>query len=517
MSLERYDFLAIGSGLAGLAYALEAAEHGSVCVLTKAEMAEANTSYAQGGIAAAVGEADSWRLHLEDTLIAGAGLCDREAVEYLVREAPAAIRWLQEIGVHFNVDAEGSLILHLEGGHSRSRIVHFQDRTGWEIERGMVEAVRRHPRIRVVEHAMVTDLLVQDGECWGAAAMIDGLGLTRFVARATLLATGGCGRMYQHTTNPRVATGDGIALASRVGAEIRDMEFMQFHPTTLYHPQLRGWLITEACRGAGGTLRNHLGRRFMYDYDPRLELAPRDVVARAIDAEMKKHGTWCVYLDMTHLPPGEVAQRFPTITEKLATIGLEFDKDWTPVVPAQHYSCGGIVTDLEGRTSIPRLFAAGEVARTGVHGANRLASNSLLEALVFARAASVASAKLTGGHPDIPAPKLAKSISETEAIRIRRTLQRTMTEKVGIVRSNASLRAAAETRLRLLQEYDELPEAPYSPYSLETLNLLQAAAYVIEGAMSRSTNVGLHFNIDLADPNGQSRPSLESGVASPTQ
>jgi L-aspartate oxidase len=301
--VERFDFLAIGSGLAGLTYALRAAEHGSVCVLTKAEVTDANTSYAQGGIAAAVGEADSWELHERDTLEAGAGINDREAVRHLVTKAPDAIAWLQRVGTNFNVEPSGELDLELEGGHSRHRIVHYQDRTGAEVERAVVAEVRAHPNIRVIEHAFVTELLVSDGRCVGAAAVLDEIGIAAFSARAVLLGTGGCGVMYQHTTNPRVATGDGVALADAIGARIFGMEFMQFHPTTLYHPQLRGYLITEACRGAGGTLRNHLGRRFMFDYDERLELAPRDVVARAIDAEMKKRQTWCVYLDMTHLPP----------------------------------------------------------------------------------------------------------------------------------------------------------------------------------------------------------------------
>jgi L-aspartate oxidase len=284
------------------------------------------------------------------------------------------------LGARFDHQSDGDLALGREGGHGRNRIVHHQDRTGWEVERAMTEAVQQHERITVFEHTFVTGLCMSDGRCVGGQAMVEALGPRRFLAGAVMLASGGCGRMYQHTTNPRVATADGIALAAGVGAEIKNMEFMQFHPTTLYHPQMRSFLISEAVRGAGATLRNHLGRRFMYDYDERLELAPRDVVARAIEAEMKRLGTWCVYLDMTHLDPALIKHEFPTIYSQLASVDLEIDKDWIPVVPAQHYSCGGVVTDLHGMTSVPQLFAAGEVTCTGVHGANRLASNSLLEA-----------------------------------------------------------------------------------------------------------------------------------------
>ncbi len=332
MNSDRFDFLVIGSGLAGLTYALKAAQHGRVCVLTKGEVSDSNTSWAQGGIAAAVGEADSWELHEHDTLVAGAGLCDEKAVRFLVQNAPAAIQWLIDLGARFDVSGD-DLALGREGGHSRNRIVHHADKTGWEVERAMVAAVRGNPNIFVFQHAFVTKLLTSDGRCGGASAEIEGLGLKHFTARATLLATGGCGRMYQHTTNPRVATADGIALAAEVGAKVENMEFMQFHPTTLFHPQMRSFLITEAVRGAGGTLRNHLGRRFMYDYDARLELAPRDVVARAIEAEMKKHGTWCVYLDMTHLNPDLIHHEFPTIYERLKGIGLEVEKDWIPGRP----------------------------------------------------------------------------------------------------------------------------------------------------------------------------------------
>ncbi len=515
--------MVIGSGLAGLTYALRA--KGSVCVLTKGEITDSNTSWAQGGIAAAVGEADDWELHERDTLIAGAGLCDVDAVRFLVQNAPAAIKWLQSLGARFDQE-QGDLALGREGGHSRNRIVHHADKTGWEVERAVSEELRRHDRITVFPHAFATTLLLDDGRCVGARAHVNGLGELDFVAGAVMLATGGCGRMYQHTTNPPVATADGIALSAAAGAKIAGMEFMQFHPTTLYHQQMRSFLISEAVRGAGGTLRNHLGRRFMYDYDPHLELAPRDIVARAIEAEMKKHGTWCVYLDTTHLPADRLRTEFPTIYERLASIGIYMEKDWIPVVPAQHYSCGGVKTDLNGQTTVPGLFAAGEVASTGVHGANRLASNSLLEAIVFATAAASGPSPLRGegrvrvnpraspspgshgaevavAADPCPLPQGARvpgghAIAEAEAIRIRRALQRTMTNNVGIVRTFHGLHEAERTVEALIQEYDSLPEAPFSPYPLETRNLLVAARFVIEGAIRRDRNVGLHFNADLA-------------------
>ncbi len=496
MKPDQYDFIVIGSGLAGLTFALKASAWGKVCVLTKGEVSDSNTSWVQGGIAAAVGEADSWELHERDTLIAGAGLCDEAAVRFLVQRAPDAIQWLMQVGARFDI-AGSTLSLGREGGHSRNRIVHHADKTGWEVERAMVAAVRAESNIHVFQHAFVTSLLEQDGRCIGAVAEIDGLGEKRFTARSTLLATGGCGRMYQHTTNPRVATADGIALGLRLGAKVDQMEFMQFHPTTLFHPQMRSFLISEAVRGAGGTLRNHLGRRFMYDYDPRLELAPRDIVARAIEAEMKKHGTWCVYLDTTHLQPETLRHEFPTIYDRLREIGLEIEKDWTPVVPAQHYSCGGIVTDLHGRTSIPGLYAAGEVARTGVHGANRLASNSLLEALVFAVAAAEHSKDDESPSGADGVATTVKSIPEAESVRIRRSLQRAMTSYVGIVRNNEGLNLARRSIEDLIRDYDSVSASPISAHPLETHNLLIAAREVVSGAIERTVNVGLHFNEDL--------------------
>lgn len=497
MLSEHTRFLVIGSGLAGLTFALKAAEYGNVTVVTKSEVTESNTSYAQGGIAAAVGEADSWELHEKDTLVAGAGLCDPDAVRFLVQKAPEAIRWLTSLGANFDLASDGDYALGREGGHSRSRILHKADRTGWELENAVASAVRKDPRIQVVEHTFITELLVDGDTCIGAVAEVDGLGRKIFTADAIMLATGGAGMLYTHTTNPRVATADGVALAKQAGAVIEGMEFMQFHPTTLYHPQDRSFLITEAARGAGGTLRNHLGTRFMYDYHELLELAPRDIVARAMVAEMKRLETWCLYLDLAHIDPHITLNEFPTIAERLLKIGIDIRKDWIPVVPAQHYSCGGVKTDLEGKTSIKNLFAAGEVASTGVHGANRLASNSLLEAIVFSSAAAEACKDIPKTSAREIPDKPVNCPPEAISVNIRKRLQHLMTDKVGIVRTNAGLAAAKETVEELMNEYNEAANTEFSVYGRETYNLLQAAQSVIEGAIKRKENVGLHYNSDL--------------------
>lgn len=497
--MESCDFLVVGSGLAGLTFALHASAHGRVVVLTKASITDSNTNWAQGGIAAAVAEGDSWEMHESDTLIAGAGLCDPAAVRFLVQQAPDAIAWLQSLGTRFDLAGSNDLDLGREGGHSRHRIVHHADKTGWEVERAVTQAVRENKRITVYENCFATNLVVESGRCVGVNASLADLGPRAFRARATMLATGGAGKIYANTTNPAVATADGIALAFEAGARIANMEFMQFHPTVLYHPQLPGFLITEAVRGAGGLLRNHLGRRFMYDYDDRLELAPRDVVARAIQTEMNRLSTWCTYLDAVHLSPELLHREFPTIWSKLREIGIEMEKDWIPVVPAQHYSCGGIVTDLQGKTNIPGLFAAGEVTCTGVHGANRLASNSLLEAIVFAKSA----AQAVPEEPPLsttpePAVHLPKAIAENDAIRIRQTLQRVMSQHVGIFRTTAGLQEVHGQIERWLDEYSSLPAAPFSTYSRECHNLLVAAKLVVEAALARTENVGLHFNADYS-------------------
>ncbi len=496
--MESTDYLVIGSGLAGLTFAMHASEHGQVTVLTKASIVDSNTNWAQGGIAAAVGETDSWSLHEEDTLIAGAGLCDPAAVRFLVQQAPAAIDWLQGLGARFDLKGSNDLDLGREGGHSRHRIVHHADKTGWEVERAVTEAVRAKRNIQVYENAFVTQLLMESGRCVGAQAMIRELGERVFNAKMVMLATGGAGKVYSNTTNPSVATADVIGLAFDVGAEIKNMEFMQFHPTVLYHPQLPGFLITEAVRGAGGILRNHMGRRFMYDYDERLDLAPRDIVARAIESEIQRLNTWCTYLDTVHMDPKLLQHEFPTIWGRLREVGIEMEKDWIPIVPAQHYACGGVVTDLSGQTNIPGLYASGEVTCTGVHGANRLASNSLLEAMVFSRSA----ADKVASEPAVPFtghPASVKSIAESEAIRIRHGLQQSMSQNAGIFRKTVGLAECLGQITYWQDEFNDLPSAPFSVYSRETYNLLVAARLVVEGALARKKNVGLHFNADYSE------------------
>ncbi len=496
------DFLVLGSGLAGLTFALHAAGHGQVTILTKAELFESNTSYAQGGIAAAIGESDSWKLHEEDTLTAGAGLCDPGAVRFLVQNAPDSIHWLATLGVRFDREEGATSLtdwaLGREGGHSRNRIVHHADRTGWEVERAMNAAVRAHPNVKIFENAFATDLLQADGRCVGARAVLAEEREVDFLAAQTMLATGGAGRLYQHSTNPRIATGDGLALALRAGVPCSDLEFVQFHPTTLYHPQLRSFLITEAARGEGGTLRTHDGDRFMYDFDEQLELAPRDIVARAIDEEMRRRDTWCVYLDLTHLPRERIERHFPTIIEKLNSVGIQPHRHWIPIVPAQHYMCGGVITDLTAQTGMPGLLASGEVARTGVHGANRLASNSLLEAMVFAKAGAQAAVATKIERPThFEEPQVRRCVPESDAIRLRRVLQKIMMERVGIVRRDAGMNSALMESEALLSDFAALPEAPYSQYSMEAHNLLTVAPHLIRAALARRENVGLHFNADL--------------------
>lgn len=495
-----YDFLVIGSGIAGLTFALKAAHRGRVCVVTKSELSDTNTSWAQGGVAAAVGENDSIALHEEDTLIAGAGLCNREAVRFLVEQAEAQLDWLISIGANFDLEPGSKVaILDLgrEGGHSRNRIVHYADRSGWEIERALTVAVRHAKNIDVIEYAFCEGLLMSGSQCTGAILRTHNGPQTQIHAGSTLLATGSCCQVYRFTTNPQVATGDGIGLAASVGAKIENMEFIQFHPTTLYHRDSRNFLITEAVRGEGAILRTIRGRRFMYDYDPRGELAPRDIVARAIHAEIQKEGVPFVHLDMTHLSETEVMQKFPNIRETLLGFGIDVTREPIPVVPAAHYQCGGVSTDLHGRTSVSGLFAAGEVANTGVHGANRLASNSLLEALVFGASASESASPNVIEKGEM-APGTIPLVERNQADGIVRRLRRTMWEEVGIVRSNRGLRNAVETIEELCSEIT--PSDQFHAFSAEAANLLECGKQIASAAKKRTTNVGLHYNVDLGPP-----------------
>tara|TARA_Y100001935_G_scaffold255663_1_gene270940 strand:+ start:114123 stop:115694 length:1572 start_codon:yes stop_codon:yes gene_type:complete len=516
--MYKFDFLVIGSGLAGLSFALKAAKYGNVAVVTKNEIKEANTRYAQGGIAGVMNiDSDSFEKHVEDTLEAGAGLCDREAVEMMVRAAPELIKELIEYGVHFT-ESNGKLDLGREGGHSEHRIVHAADATGREVENVMVKKVREHPNIEVFEHHFAMELLTEHHlgkkvkylnkiHCFGAYVLESETGkVHKMLAKTTILASGGAGQVYQYTTNPSIATGDGIAMAYRAKAKIKNMEFIQFHPTSLNIEEADSFLISEAMRGFGAILRNADGEAFMEQYDDRKELAPRDIVARAIDDQLKKRGDKSVFLDVTHLDADEVKAHFPNIYEKCLSFGLDITQKWIPVVPAAHYVCGGIETDYDGRTSIEQLFACGETACTGVHGANRLASNSLLEALFFADKAVKKAAELIADlefNENVPEWDESGTLNNSEWVLIshnREELKRVMWDYVGIVRSDLRLERALRRQTFLYEEVEDFYSRTRVTVPLcELRNLISIAYLIILSAMKRKESCGLHYNVDYEE------------------
>ncbi len=522
-----FDVLIIGSGLAGLTAALNLAPTHRVALVTKRALNDGSTNWAQGGIAAVLSDTDSFQSHVDDTLVAGAGLCDLDATRFAVEHAPAAIAWLQELGVPFTSE-HGELHLTREGGHSHRRIVHATDATGAAVQATLLERLRQTPGIAVFENHMLVDLITDrklpghsrseaSGRCHGAYVLdVEHDEVITFSAAHTVLATGGAGKVYLYTTNPDTATGDGIAAAWRAGCQVGNMEFIQFHPTCLYHPHAKSFLITEAVRGEGGLLKlpPSLGsHRFMPDHDPRAELAPRDVVARAIDFEMKKHGLDCVYLDISHQSPEFLREHFPNILARCAELGIDITKEPIPVVPAAHYTCGGVVTDLAGHTDIAGLYAVGETTFTGLHGANRLASNSLVECMVFAQGAVAAIRGATPeGPPTMPAWDDSRVTDADEMVVISHNwdeLRRFMWDYVGIVRTNKRLERAAH-RITLLQR--EIHEF-YSQFHvtrdlLELRNLVQVADLIVMSAMMRHESRGLHFSRDYPDLLPEAKPTI---------
>jgi L-aspartate oxidase len=519
------DILIIGSGVAGLMFALKVADHGTVALVTKKRAMDSNTNLAQGGIASVFGEQDSFDLHIQDTLASGDGLCNLDVVERVVKGGPARINELIEMGVQFNVRSDSrddsrtrSFDLGREGGHSRNRIIHAHDMTGREVEQVLVDRVRRHPNIRLFENHIAIDLITRSTRikrglvttthedfCCGAYVIDrNSQQVKTFAAHLTLLATGGAGKVYLYTSNPDIATGDGIAMAYRAGATVANLEFVQFHPTCLYHPEAKNFLISEAVRGEGGILIDARGRPFMADYDPQKDLACRDVVARAIDAELKKSGADSVFLDITHKSADFIGQRFPNIQAKCLEFGIDITREPIPVVPAAHYMCGGVVTDIDGRTDIHHLFAIGETACTGLHGANRLASNSLLEALVYSDAAARAaiadlrantleSAKELPGWDDMGAGDSDEMIMITHGWD---EIRRLMWNYVGIVRSDKRLERALR-RIEFIQKeiHDYYWHFKVFPDLIELRNIATVAELIIKCAIHRKESRGLHYNL----------------------
>ena len=513
------DFLIIGSGIAGLSFALKVAPYGKVCVLSKADASEGSTKYAQGGIAAVMYDSDSFDNHVKDTLIAGDGICDREVVEMTIREAPDRIKELVQYGVNFDKSREGDRFdLHREGGHSEFRILHHKDNTGAEIERGLLEEVRNHPNIELKEHQFAIDIITQhhlgqrvtkhtpDIECYGVYALnCETQQVDTYLAKVTLLATGGMGNVYTTTTTPIISTGDGVAMVHRARGVLSDLEFVQFHPTSLYNPAEKpAFLITEAMRGAGAILKDSKGNEFMQKYDSRLSLAPRDIVARAIDKEMKLAGVDHLYLDARGIGKDELINGFPTIYAKCLELGINITKDMIPIRPAAHYQCGGIKVDMHGESSIHHLYAAGECSCTGLHGGNRLASNSLLEAVVYAHNAAehaiskINELSLCKQVPDWDADGMVLNEEMVLITQTKKELQEIMSNYVGIVRSDLRLQRAFDRLNLIFRETEELYNRSVLTEELSELRNLIACAYLItKMAMARRENVGLHYSIDL--------------------
>jgi L-aspartate oxidase len=516
---QEFDVLIIGSGLAGLTMALQVADSKRVCIVSKREVSDSASSWAQGGIAAVLNSEDSVEEHIQDTLVAGAGLCDTEITRLVATKARESIEWLINQGVEFTREADNSgLHLTREGGHSQRRIVHVADATGHAVQKTLAQKIREHKNITILENHIAVDLitslkinkLLKENHCLGAYVLDNKTGhVMTIAAQQTVLACGGAGKVYLYTTNPDVSTGDGIAMAWRAGCRVANMEFIQFHPTCLFHPHAKSFLISEAVRGEGGLLRLPDGTRFMPEHDARLELAPRDVVARAIDFEMKKRGLDCVYLDITDKPLAFIIEHFPNIYARCIELGIDISKQAIPVVPAAHYTCGGVMVDAQGKTDIANLYAIGETACTGLHGANRLASNSLLECMVFGRAAAadiLSAPKQT--FEKLPIWDESRVTDADEEVLITHTwdeLRRFMWNYVGIVRTDKRLSRALH-RIHMLR--DEVQEF-YQNFKIsndliELRNLLQVAELIVESAISRKESRGLHYSKD--HPNTELEP-----------
>ncbi len=511
------DFLVVGSGIAGLTFALKVAKHGKVCIVTKSRMDDTATSWAQGGIAAVMYNPDSYEKHINDTIIAGDGLCDEKVVRFTIQESTDRIKELVKWGTKFDKTSTGRYDLAKEGGHSEYRVLHHKDSTGREIENTLLDQVRKHPNIEILENHFTIDIITQhhlgvevnsrtEGiTCFGAFVMNPRTHLVdTILSKITLIATGGAGNVYNNTTNPLISTGDGIAMVYRAKGTVENMEFIQFHPTALYHPEEKpAFLITEAMRGFGAVLKTRDGKEFMHKYDARLSLAPRDIVARAIDNELKLSGEDYLWLDCHHLNKNELINHFPTIYAKCLSIGIDISKDMIPVVPAAHYTCGGIKVDEFGRSSIVNLYASGECSSTGLHGANRLASNSLLESLVFSHRASVSSVSqlknisICHEIPDWDAEGMVLNEEMVLITQSMKELQAIMSSYVGIVRSNLRLQRAFDRLELLYRESEDLyNKSILTPRLCELRNLINIGYLIIKAARRRHESRGLHYSLD---------------------